>query len=460
MEEFKKNEMFRTINPVNDNILKTYYFLSDKNINIKLSEASNAYNEWKNYPFNYRIECLKTFCSFMQKSMDIIAYSITQEMGKPIKQSYAEVNKSITLCKYYCKLKESIFIQKIHTEYEYSYVKFESIGAILGIMPWNYPIWQTIRSTIPNILLGNVIIIKPALNTTGSSLLLEKIFLKSGFPKGIFQILLIDINRTESVIADSVIQGVTFTGSTLSGSIIGSLSGKYIKKSILELGGNDAFVVMKDVENIEKIAKLATESRLNNTGQTCISAKRFIVDQIIIDDFIDAVIQEMKTYHRGNLYDESTKIGYISRCDLSERLFQQYTNIISNGGKICLEITKDGNFFSPSLLRVENKNCTVNTEEIFGPIGIVSSFYKEETIPDIINNTPYGLGTSIWTKDLEKAEKIARKINTGMVFINETVKSDPRFPFGGVKKSGYGRELSFLSIKEFSNWKTIIIKKS
>ncbi|WP_185849148.1 aldehyde dehydrogenase family protein [Blattabacterium cuenoti] len=452
--------MFQTINPVDDNVLKTYYFLSNKNINIKLNEAHNAYNKWKNYSFNSKIKCLMKLYSCMQKSIDFIAYSITQEMGKPITQSYAEVNKSINLCKYYCELKESIFFEKIHTEYELSYVKFESIGAILGIMPWNYPIWQTIRSTISNLLLGNVILIKPALNTTESSLILEKIFLESGFPKGTFQILLIDVNKIESVIAHPVIQGVTFTGSALVGSIIGSLSGKYIKKSILELGGNDAFVVMKDVENIKKIAKLATESRLNNTGQTCLSAKRFIVDKTIMNDFIDAVIQEMKKYHKANLYDKSTKIGYISRNDLSEKLYQQYKDVILNGGKICLEITRDGNFFSPSLLRVENENCIVQKEEIFGPIGIVSSFSQEKTISNIVNNTPYGLGASIWTKDLEKAEKISKEIDTGMVFINEIVKSDSRFPFGGVKKSGYGRELSSLSIKEFSNWKTVIIKKS
>ncbi|WP_238786124.1 aldehyde dehydrogenase family protein [Blattabacterium cuenoti] len=458
MTEFKKNEMFQTINPVNNNIIKTYYYLSDKNIDIKLYQAKNAYKKWKNYSFESKIECLTKFYSSIQKSIDIIAYSITQEMGKPITQSYLEVNKSINLCEYYCELKESIFLKKIDTEYKISYVKFESMGPILGIVPWNYPIWQTIRSTIPNLLLGNVILIKPALNTTGCSLILEKIFLESGFPKGIFQILLINFNQIESVIAHPTIRGVTFTGSALSGSIVGSLSGKYIKKSVLELGGNDAFVVMKDVRDVKKIAKLATESRLNNTGQTCISAKRFIVDKIIIDDFVDAVIQEMKTYHRGNLYDESTKIGYVSRYDLSAKLHQQYKNIILNGGKICLEMMKDGNFFSPSLLKVENNNCVVKKEEIFGPIGIIFSFSQEKIIPDIVNNTPYGLGVSIWTKDLEKAEKISKEIDTGMVFINEIVKSDVRFPFGGIKKSGYGRELSVLSIKEFSNWKTVVIK--
>ncbi|ACY40147.1 aldehyde dehydrogenase [Blattabacterium sp. (Blattella germanica) str. Bge] len=452
--------MFQTINPVDHNILKTYYFLSEKDIRTKLSIAHQAYKKWKNFSLDSKVQCLTKLYFCMQKTIDVLSYSITQEMGKPITQSRLEVKKSINLCKYYCQQKESIFFQKISTEYEKSYVRFESIGAILGIMPWNYPIWQAIRSTIPNLLLGNVLLIKPALNTVECSIILEKIFLESGFPEGVFQILLIDISQIESVIKNTVVQGVTLTGSSFSGSIIGSLSGKYIKKSVLELGGNDAFVVMKDVEDLKKTAKLATESRLNNTGQTCISAKRFIVDKSIVDDFIDLVIQEMKKYHRGDLYNESTKIGYISRSDLSEKLYQQYKDIIFSGGRICLKTNKDGNFFSPSLLKVEKDNSIVKREEIFGPIGIVSVFSKEVDIPDIVNNTNYGLGASIWTKDLEKAEKLSNKIDTGMVFINDVVKSDVRIPFGGVKKSGYGRELSTLSIKEFSNWKTVIIKKS
>ncbi|WP_185881824.1 aldehyde dehydrogenase family protein [Blattabacterium cuenoti] len=450
---------FHTINPVDNNILNTYSFIENKDIRDKLSIAQKAYEKWKDFSFSSRIGYIMKLSSSMQDLIDIIAYLITQEMGKPITQSRLEVKKCIKLCEYYYHLEESILFQDIPTEYEKSYVRFESIGSILGIMPWNYPIWQTIRFVIPNILLGNVIVLKPATNTAGCSLLLEKIFIESGFPKGVFQVFLMDIPKIESVIADPIIQGVSFTGSHLAGSHIGYLSGKYIKKSVLELGGNDAFVVMRDVEDLKKTAKLATESRLNNTGQTCISAKRFIVDNFIVDDFIDLVIQEMKQYQRGDVHDESTKIGYISRVDLSEKLYKQYQDIISNGGKVCLQTTRDENFFSPCLLKIEDNNFSYNQEEIFGPIGIVYTFYNEEEIPSMVNATCYGLGASIWTKDIKKAEFLSKKINTGMVFVNEIVKSDPRFPFGGIKKSGYGRELSVLSIKEFSNCKTIIINK-
>ncbi|WP_238784741.1 aldehyde dehydrogenase family protein [Blattabacterium cuenoti] len=461
MVKLKKiHRMYQTFNPVNNKILKTYSFLSDEEINKKLSIANSAYNKWKNYSFEYRIKCLIQLSHNLYKTIDILSYYITQEMGKPITQSRLEIKKSISLCKYYYNIDISIFLKNISTSYKKSYVIYEPIGPILGITPWNYPIWQPIRSAIPNLLLGNVIFIKPAINTTECSIFLEKIFLESGFPKGVFQILLVDNNKIEHIIKNDIIQGVTFTGSYYTGKIIGSLSGKYIKKSILELGGNDSFIVMRDVdEKIEKIAKLATKSRLNNTGQACISAKRFIVDESIIDDFIHIVIKEMKKYCKGDLYDDSTKIGYLSRSDLSEKLNQQYFDIISNGGEVCLEIEREENFFSPSLLKIKHDNLLVNKEEIFGPIGLIISFSKEEEIPFIVNNTIYGLGSSIWTKDLEKAEKLSKKIETGMIFINEIVKSDPRFPFGGIKKSGYGRELSDLSIMEFTNCKVVVMNE-
>ncbi|WP_185850914.1 aldehyde dehydrogenase family protein [Blattabacterium cuenoti] len=451
--------IFQTINPVDNHIINTYSFINNQDIKEKLFLSDKAYSIWSNDSFSYRRKKIFQLSKSMKHIIDIIAYLITQEMGKPISQSRIEVDKCIKLCEYYSNLEESIFLQKISaSEYEKSYVKYESIGVLLGIMPWNYPIWQTIRFAIPNILLGNVVILKPSTNTAGCSLLLEKIFIDSGFLKGIFQIFLIDIPQIEILISNPIIRGVSFTGSHTAGSYVGSLSGKYIKKSILELGGNDAFVVMKDVSDIKETAILATKSRLNNTGQTCISAKRFIVEDVIIDDFIDLVIQEMKKYNKGDLHDEQTRIGYISRVDLSEKLYKQYQDIILNGGKICLKAIRDENFFSPSLLRIENNNFSFNKEELFGPIALISSFSKEKELLSIVNDTSYGLGASIWTKDLEKAEKLSNKIETGMVFINEIVKSDPRFPFGGTKKSGYGRELSILSIKEFTNCKTIIIK--
>ncbi|WP_223843680.1 aldehyde dehydrogenase family protein [Blattabacterium cuenoti] len=458
----KNNNIVQTINPVDNRILNKYFFLNEKNIERKLYISNQAYKIWKNISIKERIFYLKELSFHMKKKMDHIARLITIEMGKPISQSRLEIKKSIELCNYYANhINDSIFFHYINEKKFHGkcYVEYSSIGPIIGFMPWNFPIWQTIRSSIPNIMLGNVILIKPSTNTSGCSFLLEKIFLRSGFPKGIFQILLIDIDQTESVISHDIIQGVTFTGSYKIGSIIGSLSGKHIKKSILELGGNDAFVVMKDVRDLQKVAKYAVQSRLNNTGQTCISAKRFIVDELILDNFIDLVVQEMKKFHKGDLFDSSTKIGYISRIDLSDRLYKQYLKILSSNGKICLSSNREGNFFSPSLLKIEKNNSFISQEEIFGPIGIIMSFSNENEIPDIVNNTLYGLGASIWTEDLKKAEIISKEIQTGMIFINDIVQSNPMYPFGGVKKSGYGRELSLLSIKEFANCKTFFVKQ-
>ncbi|WP_185877299.1 aldehyde dehydrogenase family protein [Blattabacterium cuenoti] len=454
--------MFNTINPVDNTIIETYNFFSKKEIDNILLKSSSSYKEWNNITLDTRIFFIEKLYSCMKKKIDILSTYITKEMGKPIIQSKYEVDKSIKLCKYYCDIKEDLFVQDINIKHDKKYtfqkkyyIKYEPIGCILGITPWNYPIWQIMRSSIPNLILGNVILIKPALNTIGCSLIIEKIFIESGFPKGVFQVLKVKNNMIEYIISNDIVQGVTFTGSTNTGSIIGSISGKYIKKSILELGGNDSFIVLKDVKNIDKVAKFAVESRLNNTGQTCISAKRFIVDKFVINEFIDLIIKEMKKFKEGDLYNDKTKIGYISRYDFSEKLYKQYKDIILNGAFVCLESKRNRNFFSPSLLKITKENMV--QEELFGPIAILIPFYKEKEIPSIVNNTIYGLGASIWTNNIDKAKSISKNINTGMVFINDIVKSHPYLPFGGIKKSGYGRELSIHSIKEFSNWKTIVI---
>ncbi|WP_185873235.1 aldehyde dehydrogenase family protein [Blattabacterium cuenoti] len=453
--------MFCTINPENNKVINKYFFLSKKEIENKLIISNNAFQKWKNIYYNIKIKYIKKLYFLILKNKDYIAKIITQEMGKPIKESESEIDKSINLCKYYCNIKNINTTKKICDEKYYkSYIRYEPLGSILGITPWNYPIWQIIRFSIPNLILGNVILVKPSINTSGTSIFLEKLFYISGFTIGSFQILLIKDSDINNVISSDVVHGISFTGSTNSGKTIGSISGKNIKKSIMELGGNDAFVVLKDTKNnLKKIAKLATISRLNNTGQSCISAKRFIVDKDIINDFIDLIIYEMKKFKKGNLYDKDTRIGYISRSDLSDKLYNQYKKILLNGGKICLRTKRNRNFFSPSLIQVNKENKILNKEELFGPIALIIPFYKEKEIINIVNNTIYGLGTSIWTNDIEKAEKLSYKINSGMVFINKVVESSPIFPFGGVKKSGYGRELSLYSINEFSNCKTIVINK-
>ncbi|WP_238785592.1 aldehyde dehydrogenase family protein [Blattabacterium cuenoti] len=456
--------MFKTVNPENNKVINKYYFFSEKEIKSKLTISKKIFEEWKKTSFHIRVKYIDKLSSIILKNKDNMANMITKEMGKPIKQSKSEINKSVNLCKFYCNnIKSFNFIKTINkknTPYYKSYIRYEPLGTILGITPWNYPIWQIIRFSIPNLILGNVVLVKPSISTAGCSILLEKLFSISGFPTGLFQVLLIKESNIKYIISSDIVHGVSFTGSTNSGKILGAISGMNIKKSIMELGGNDAFVVLKDTKNsINKISKLATFSRLSNTGQSCISAKRFIVDNSLLNDFIDLVINEMEKFKRGDLYNINTKIGYISRNDLSNKLDNQYKKILYNGGKICLNTKRNKNFFSPSLLKIDKENKISYEEELFGPIALIIPFHHEKDIVDIINNTIYGLGTSIWTNDIDKVEKLTCEINSGMIFINKVVESSPIFPFGGIKKSGYGRELSIYSINEFSNCKTIVVDR-
>ncbi|XOD69022.1 MAG: aldehyde dehydrogenase family protein [Flavobacteriales bacterium AspAUS03] len=451
-------ETFDTINPANGDTLNTYTYLTEVELSVRLSLSSSAYKGWKCRSFQDRAQCIAAITKKMGENIKSAAQLITQEMGKPIAQARAEIHKCIDLCQYYLGLSEAILaIEHIPMDnYSKSYVRFDPIGAILGIMPWNFPFWQVFRYSIPNLLIGNTILLKHAPNTTACGLFIENLFIETGLPEGIFQALLIDIPQVETVIAHAAVQGITLTGSNKAGSIVASLAGKYIKKSTLELGGNDAFIVMKDAD-LKNATQIAAAARLNNTGQTCISAKRFVVDQAIATEFIEAVIEEMKAYSGGNLYDEHTKLGFISRTDLAEKLLRQYCDAVINGAKVCLQTQREGNFFSPALLQAKSNNPILK-EELFGPIGLVLTFSSESEMLRLVNDTPYGLSASIWTQDLDKAEVLTKEIDTGMVFVNEMVRSYPSLPFGGVKQSGYGRELSTGALKEFLNWKTVVIK--
>ncbi|XCI75120.1 MAG: aldehyde dehydrogenase family protein [Flavobacteriales bacterium] len=450
---------FDTINPENGHTLNTYTYLTEAELSDRLSLSASAYKWWKCQSFQYRTQCITAIIKKMEENIESAAQLITQEMGKPIVQAFTEIHKCIDLCQYYSGLSEAtLALEHIPMDdYHKSYVRFDPIGVIFGIMPWNFPFWQVLRYSIPNILIGNTVLLKHAPNTTACGLFIEKLFIEADLPEGVFQTLVIDLPQVETVIAHAAVQGITLTGSNKAGSIVAALAGKYIKKSTLELGGNDAFIVMKDA-NVKSTAQIAAASRLNNTGQTCVSAKRFVVDQTIATEFIEAVIEEMKAYPGGNLYDEHTKLGFISRTDLAEKLLRQYCDAVINGAKVCLHTQREGNFFSPALLQTKADNPILK-EELFGPIGLILTFSSESEMLHLVNDTPYGLSASIWTQDLDKAEALATGIDTGMVFVNDMVRSYPYLPFGGVKQSGYGRELSTAALKEFLNWKTIVIKQ-
>ncbi|WP_196889293.1 NAD-dependent succinate-semialdehyde dehydrogenase [Aureivirga sp. CE67] len=449
---------FETINPENQEVIKEYTYLTREELHEKLNDSKHAYKYWKDETLEARKFLINNVKELLLTKKLDYANVITEEMGKPISQSIAEVEKCASLCDYYINIvEESLNHREIESEFQKSYVRYDSMGAIFGIMPWNFPFWQVFRYAIPNILVGNVVLLKHAQITTGCSLKMQELFEEAELPHGVFQALVLDKRDTEEVIKNPIVAGVTLTGSEPAGRNVASLAGKYLKKSVMELGGSDPFIVCKDAD-IVKAAKNAVFSRLINTGQTCISAKRFIVEKEVAEKFISAAIMEIEMIKSGSLLDKDTQIGFMAREDLANTLEKQLEDLEKSGGEILVGGDRDGNFFSPSLVKVDKENTYANYEELFGPIGVVTVVDSEEELIEIANNTPFGLGAAVWSENIEKAEEIAAKIEAGCVAINDFVKSDPRFPFGGVKNSGYGRELSSNALHEFVNIKTVYVK--
>jgi succinate-semialdehyde dehydrogenase/glutarate-semialdehyde dehydrogenase len=382
-------------------------------------------------------------------------------MGKPIRQSRGEIEKCAWLCDYYAEnaaefLKDEI----VDTGAEKSYVTFEPLGVILGIMPWNFPFWQVFRFAVPAMCTGNVCVIKHASNVPRSALEIEKIFLEAGFPENVFNTLLIDSKTAMEIIEEEMVDGVSLTGSIGAGSEIGELAGSLVKPLVLELGGSDPFIVLEDAD-IERAAQVAVKSRFLNTGQSCIAAKRFIVLEDIAVDFIEAFELEMKELKIGDPMDEETDIGPLAKKEFLDSLERVLKDAKKKGAKpyVYGEEHDKGFFFRPTLIPAASTDMKVCNVEVFGPIAPVIMVKDEDETIKVANSTEFGLGAEIWSGNLERAQRLAKKIKCGFVAINGMVKSDPRLPFGGVKKSGIGRELSHYGLKEFVNIKTIVVNK-
>lgn len=453
--------MFHSINPVNNQVLKSFSALSDKELEDRLSLSKTVYSFfWKETNIETRIRHILKVKEILLQNKTKYAELITLEMGKPISQSYAEIQKCIFLCEYYAVNAKAFLEDKIiATPASKSYVTYQPLGAVFGIMPWNFPFWQVFRFSIPALSAGNVILLKHAPNVPQCALEIEKIFEIALGEKGVFQSLFIEIDQVEKVIASEIVQGVTLTGSDRAGSSVAALAGKYIKKCVLELGGTDAFIVLKDAD-LEKAAKIAIKSRMNNCGQTCISAKRIIVDESVAGHFIQLLSREIDNLKSGDPFDPETEISTLARLDLVENLERQVNSSIKAGA---LEIVKGGrnneksNLFKPCLMTNISRSMVVYKEEVFGPVAMVITFKDEKEAIEIANDSEYGLGAAVWSRDLERAEKIGLKLDAGSIAINDMVKSDPRLPFGGVKRSGFGRELSIEGIREFVNVKSVFI---
>ncbi len=429
-------------------------------IDALLNDSAAAGKWWKNIELSERIATIKRIGAGLEKLRDKLATRITLEMGKPYIQSVAEIDKCIWLCEYYAEEGEGFLLnEKIDYPGMQVIRLHQPIGSVLGIMPWNFPIWQALRYVIPSLLIGNTVLLKPAPNVLSSSKMLESIVSEAIGHEAVFQVLAIEVEDVERVIAHPSIQGVTLTGSERAGSTVAALAGKHIKKTVLELGGSDPFIVLDDAD-VEKAAEAFVLSRMNNTGQTCIAAKRAVVDTKIKSDFIDAVSVLIRDLRMGNPMSDDISIACLARPDLAEKLQSQlesmigHADLLVDGGR-----EADSNFFKPVFLEVKDEKAPVWQEEIFGPIAVVRQFGRMSEAITIANQTQYGLGCSIWSADEDRAIQLAKDIDAGSIHINRFVSSDPRVPFGGVKRSGYGREMGREGMLEFSNLKTITLDR-
>ena len=451
--------MIKSINPYNQEVVHEVAEFDKKEVENAIDKADAQYKIWKEIPFSERAVLMKAVGQELKKNGREYAEVITQEMGKPITQSIAEIEKCTALCEYYAQNAEKMLANKIiETEAHKSYVSYEPIGIVLAIMPWNYPFWQVMRFAVPALMAGNVAILKHASNVMKSAINIEKVFKKAGFPSGCFTNLPIGSKMVEEIIKNPKVKAVTLTGSEAAGRAVAATAGNEIKKTVLELGGSNALVVFADC-NLEKTVKTCVQARFQNAGQSCIAGKRLLVASSIEPAFTEAFIEEVSKLRSGDPLSEETTIGTMARIDLAEELEKQLQDAIDKGGEVLLGGKRNKAYFEPTVVGNVTSDMLIFKEEIFGPLIGITTFKDEKEAITLSNSSPFGLGVTIFTEDFDKAFRLVPKFDEGAVFVNELVKSDQRLPFGGTKNSGYGRELSQDGIQEFVNKKTVYINK-
>jgi len=422
-----------------------------------LQKANTTFLHWQSKKLKERLIFLPNIATLLLENKEEYASIITSEMHKPITQALAEVEKCALLCNYYYENAENFLATKsIKTNASESYVVYEPLGVILGIMPWNFPFWQVFRFAVPTLIAGNTVVVKHASNVPKCAELIESIFNAAGFPKGCYQNLPIPSNKVSDIIANPIIKAVSLTGSEQAGVAVATEAGKHLKKCVLELGGNNAFIILEDA-NLDKAVATAVNARMQNAGQSCIAAKRFLVHETILDAFIEKFKIAIKNLKTGNSLDKETQISSLARVDLAEELEQQVQKSIQMGAQIITGGKRDGAFFEPTILTDVTPIMPVFKEETFGPVAAITTFKTIDEAIELSNQSEFGLGVSLFTQDVDFIKTKISAFNEGAVFINEMVKSDPRLPFGGIKKSGYGRELAEEGLKEFVNVKTVVI---
>ncbi len=454
------NTVFKSVFPYTQEILAEYPLMDDARLDLAISRASTAYRSWKKTNFSVRAAVLKQVAVILRRDREMLAALITNEMGKVIGEAGAEVEKCASTAEYYADHAEGFLKdESLVAGYTKSFVTYQPIGVVLGIMPWNFPFWQVFRYAAPTLMAGNTTLLKHAPNVCGCALALEKIFLEAGAPEGVFTSLIIDIPAVEKILSSDIVQAVTLTGSERAGSSVASLAGHYIKKSVMELGGSDALILLPDAD-MKSAVSVALQSRMLNAGQSCIGAKRFIILQDAMPGFMHEFLLQIKTLKQGDPFDKTITTGPMARPDLVSSLEKQLKNSLQMGARLEFGGAVEGCNFKPALLVNVREGMPAFEEETFGPMAAVIPAKDEAEAIRLANGSRYGLGGSVWTKDIEKGIALAKQMETGAVFINALVKSDPRLPFGGIKKSGYGRELGRHGILEFVNAKTIAAEAS
>lgn len=448
----------QSLNPATNEVLKAFEPYSSVELENLIAKADGAFAKWRKTIFVKRAELMRRAAQELRDNNLHYAEIITLEMGKPIREAKAEINKCALCCDFYADHAETYLKDEdISSNASISYVSYEPLGIILAVMPWNFPFWQVFRFAAPSIMAGNVGLLKHASNVPQCALAIEEVFRKAGFPEGVFTTALLESAEVENLIKDDRIKAVTLTGSEGAGASVGALAGSQIKKTVLELGGSDAFIVLRDT-NLEETAKMAAKARMINTGQSCIAAKRFIVEEEIAQPFIQRMKFYLEQLKSGDTLAETTDYGPMARQDLAVSVQKQVNDSVAKGAEIILaggQPDSESAYFHPMMLTNIQPGTPAHDEEIFGPVACIFVVKDAEEAIKVANDCRYGLGASIWSGNVPEARRLARQIESGAVFINGIVQSHPALPFGGIKKSGYGRELSYVGIREFVNQKTV-----
>jgi succinate-semialdehyde dehydrogenase/glutarate-semialdehyde dehydrogenase len=454
---------FQSINPASGTPVASYEETQRAEVNRIIEKAHAAFLDWRKTPFRDRAALMRKAGQILRDRSKEYGRLMAEEMGKPFKDGIAEAEKCAAACDYFAEHAEKFLAtEDVATDARRSFVTFQPVGVVLAVMPWNFPFWQVIRFAAPALMAGNAGVLKHASNVPGCALAIEQIFKDAGFPENLFRTLMIGSKEVAGVIEHPLVRAVTLTGSTPAGRAVASKAGECLKKTVLELGGSDAYIIMDDAD-IDQAAAIAAKGRLVNSGQSCIAAKRFIVTERTRAGFEQSLVKKMQAAKVGDPMAEGTQVGPMARRDLRDDLHKQVESSIRKGAKLLCggEIPKgEGAFYPPTVLTDVKKGMPAYDEELFGPVAAVITVEDEQDAIRVANDSEFGLGGAVIGKDIARAEKIAaEEIDAGCVFVNDAVRSDPRLPFGGVKDSGYGRELSQFGIREFVNIKTVFVAK-